>query len=75
MEKPWERRPLATSGHTGKPLLAVCIALIPCYDQPQGLVWVVGTLVAEIPPLVRSSKTNAAQVIYVPPLLSRFSFS
>lgn len=35
------------------------------YDRPQGLVWVVGTLVAEIPPLVRSSRTDAAQVTHV----------
>jgi len=35
------------------------------YDQPQGLVWVVVTLVAEIPPLVRSSRTNAARVTHV----------
>jgi hypothetical protein len=35
------------------------------YGQPQGSVWVAGTLVAEIPPLVRSSSTtNAAQVTY-----------
>lgn len=35
------------------------------YDQPQGLAWVVVTLVAEIPPLVRSSRTNAARVTHV----------
>jgi len=35
------------------------------YDEPQGLAWVVVTLVAEIPPLVRSSRTNAARVTHV----------
>jgi hypothetical protein len=35
------------------------------YDQPQGLACVVVTFVAEIPPLVRSSRTNAARVTYV----------
>lgn len=35
------------------------------YDQPQGLVWVVGTLAAEIPPLVRSSRANAVEVTHV----------
>jgi hypothetical protein len=35
------------------------------YDQPQGLAWVVVTLVAEIPPLVRSSRTNVARVTHV----------
>jgi hypothetical protein len=35
------------------------------YDQLQGLAWVVVTLVAEIPPLVRSSWTNAARVTHV----------
>jgi len=34
------------------------------YDQPQGLAWVVLTLVAEITPLVRSSRTNAARVTH-----------
>ena len=34
------------------------------YDQPQGLAWVVLTLVAEIPPLVRSSRTNATRVTH-----------
>jgi hypothetical protein len=35
------------------------------YDQPQGLAWVVVTFVAEIPPLVRSSRTNAARITHV----------
>jgi hypothetical protein len=36
-----------------------------CYDQPQGSAWVVITLVAEIPPLVRPSMTNVARVTHV----------
>jgi len=35
------------------------------YDQPQGLAWVVVTFVAEIPPLVRSFRTNAARMTHV----------
>ncbi len=35
------------------------------YDQPQGLAWVVVTTIAEVPPLVRSSRTNAARVTHV----------
>lgn len=34
-------------------------------DQPQGLAWVVVTLVAEIPPLVRLSRTNVVRVIHI----------
>ena len=35
--------------------------------QPQGLAWVVVTLVAEIPPLVRLSRANTARVTHVFP--------
>jgi hypothetical protein len=35
------------------------------YDQPQGWAWVAVTFVAEIPPLVRSSWTNAARATHV----------
>jgi hypothetical protein len=35
------------------------------YDQPQGLAWVVVTLVAEVPTLVCSSRTIAARVTHV----------
>jgi hypothetical protein len=35
------------------------------YGQPQGLAWAVVTFVAEIPPLVRSSLTNAVRVTHV----------
>lgn len=35
------------------------------HDQPQGLAWVVVTLVAEIPPLVRPSRTNAVRITHV----------
>jgi hypothetical protein len=35
------------------------------YDPPQGVAWVAVTAVADIPPLVRLSRTNAARLTHV----------